>query len=338
VLFEASDAMDMHTVSFWPGGEDARPPVARRDEGPDRFAINEHAWERSDCGGPGQDSCHLEGSDERLSSGLPIGDPTWRVTFDLPAGTTVTYFCTVHPGMSGSIDVVDDAAALPTQEQIDAAVREQIAADTQEAIDHRAWRESEQFRRPEDGRSVWTVRVGDTTPSGHVSILGYMPSHLDEARPGDAVEFESSGRGHHSVTFPTELVSDKAIGPSSRLASVVIHPACDLDDPASGLPGIGGPWAPFSPLECPGSFELVFSPWLASPHPAPDDEVATAATYHDSGMMWSEDAPEAARGRPAGSGDYFPHSFVAEFPVAGPFGYACTLHGAEVMAGTIVVG
>ena len=331
------DSLNFHTVSFAPGGEDGRRPLVRRDEGPSGFALTEAAWQRSACGDPDQPACVLDEPDEELSAGIPVWDLTWHVQIDRPAGTTVTYFCSFHPGMQASIEVVDDAEPLPTQETIDVEVEAQIARDTQEAFDHRAMLETQQRHREEDGRTVWTVKVGASTPSGHVSILGYMPRRLVGVRPGDAVEFVSSGpAGHHSVTFPTVLVGDNEISPNNRLTLAAIHPACDFDDRTRGAPGIGGPYE-VTPLRCPASLEFLPSPYLAKPHPAPGNLVATALTYHDSGLMWSEEAPEYARGRPAGSGDYFLHRFVAEFPSSGEFQYACTIHGADFMAGTIEV-
>jgi plastocyanin len=333
------DSLNFHTVSFLRGGEDGRLPAFRRDEGPSGFAITEAAWQRSACGDPDQPACVLDEPDDQLSSGFPVWDLTWRVQIDRPVGTTITYFCNFHPGMKASIEVVDDAEPLPTQQAIDAEVEAQVALDTQEAIDHRAMLEAQRPHRREGGRTVWTVQVGASTPSGHVSILGYMPSHLVGVRPADAVEFVSSGPdGHHSVTFPTVLVGDNEISPNNRLTLAALHPACDFDDRTSGAPGIPGPYAPFTPLACPASLEFLPSPYVTNPHPAPGNLVATPATYHDSGLMWSEEAPEWARGRPAGSGDYFLHRFVAEFPTSGEFEYACTIHGADFMAGTIRVG
>jgi plastocyanin len=240
--------------------------------------------------------------------------------------------------MNATIEVVDDAKKLPTQAAIDAETRREVARDTQEAIRHRAALEADPPHRDEGGRTVWTVLVGASTPSGHISILGYMPSHLRGVRPGDAVEFVSSGRdGHHSVTFPSVLVGDNEISLNNRLTLAALHPACDLDDRMSGLPGVGGPFDPITPLPCPGALEFMPAPYVADSHPAPANVVATPATYHDSGLMWSEEAPETARGRPAGSGEYFPHRFVAEFPAVGEFSYACTIHGADFMEGTIHV-
>lgn len=340
VVFETAEQVDLHTVSFSPGGDAAPPPIFRHNEEPEPIAINEVAWQRSACGDEGQAACRLDGSEQALSSGLSepaLAEPAWRVTVDLPVGSTAAYFCMVHPGMEGSIEVVDDDVAVPTQAQIDAETRAQVRKDTKEAIKHRAERDGEMVQRREGDRTVWRVLVGDSSPSGHVSIRTYMPGRLDGIRPRDAVEFVSAGTGHHSVTFPTELVGHKGAGPDARLAFGVIHPTCDFDELNGGAPGVPGPWAPISDLVCPATFELVLAPWLDSPHRAPGDAVATATSYHDSGLMWSDQVPEAARGRPAGSGEYFLHRFVAEFPVAGTFRYACTIHGAENMAGTIHV-
>lgn len=335
VMFETVERVDLHTVSFWSG---SAPPVWRLNEDPERFAVNEPIWQRSACGGDDQVVCRLDGSGQYLSSGLPVlfGN-SWRVAVDLPEGTAIQYLCMVHPGMEGRIEVVADSVVLATQAELDAQTRAQVAADTDEAIEHRRLRDGQVEPRSEGGRTVWgPVLIGDSTPSRHVSIMAYMPAGLDQVRPGDAVEFVSAGMGHHSVTFPTELVGQKGAGPETRLSFAAIHPACDFDDIGSGAPGIPGAWAPLSPLGCPARFELVLSPWLASSTRAPGDLVATPATYHDSGLMWSEQAPDGARTRPDGSGK-FPHSFVAEFPLAGAFQFACTVHGTENMAGSIQV-
>lgn len=330
------DSLNFHAVSFRPGGE--RLPAFRPDEGPSGLAITEAVWQRSPCGDPDQRPCLLDDAGDTLSSGFPLWDLAWRVTIDRPVGTTISYGCPIHAGMNGAIEVVEDGVVLPTQADIDAEARRQVALDTQEAVDHRAALEAASPRHEEDGRTVWTVLVGASTPSGHVSILGYMPSHIRGARPGDAVEFLSSGPdGHHSVTFPSVLVGDDEISPNNRLTLAALHPACDVDDRTSGAPGVGGPYDPITPLPCPGSLEFMPSPYVAESHPAPGNAVATPATYHDSGLMWSEDAPETARGRPAGSGQYFPHRFVAEFPTVGDFAYACTIYGADFMQGTIHV-
>lgn len=339
VVFDTVEPFDLHTTSFWPGGAAALPPLFRPNEEPESFAVNEPAWQRSSCGDVSEPACRVDGSTKPLSSGLnALTEPTWRVTVDRPVGSTTKFLCMVHPGMSGSIKVVPDSVPLPTQAEIDAQTREQVAADTEEAIAHRALRDRQVVRRPDGDRDIWRVLVGDSSPSGHVSIMSYMPNRLTQARPGDAVEFVAAGVSHHSATFPTALVGYKKVGGTPGLALGGLHPACDFDELDRGAPGLAMAWAPFSPLECPAAFELVVSPWVASPTRAPRDEVLTPTAYHDSGLMWSDQMPEYARGRPAGSGDYFPHRFLAEFPVSGKFSYACTIHGAERMDGTIQVG
>ena len=212
------ESLNFHTVSFRPGGEAGRMPLVRNDEGPSGLAITEAAWQRSTCGGPTEAPCVLDDAEDRFSAGLPIGDLTWRVKIDRPVGTTITYFCEFHPGMNATIEVVDAGEPLPSQASIDAEAQRQIELDAQEADDHRAQLEANPPQRQEDGRTVWTVLVGASTPSGHISIVGYMPRRLTGARPGDAVEFVSSGpAGHHSVTFPSALVGDNEVSPNNRL-------------------------------------------------------------------------------------------------------------------------
>lgn len=192
------DTINFHTVAFRPGGEDGRLPLVRRDEGPGGFALTEDAWERSECGGPDQAACVLDGPDDELSSGIPVWDLTWRVQIDRPVGTTITYVCMFHPGMNATIEVVDDTEPLPTQEEIDAEVRSQVALDTQEAIDHVAMLERDVAHREEGGRTVWTVLVGPATPSGNAGILGYVPKRLEGLGP--ETRWSSSRRVHPDIT------------------------------------------------------------------------------------------------------------------------------------------
>jgi plastocyanin len=62
------------------------------------------------------------------SSGLPLGDgppPPYKVTFT-KAGT-YSYLCSVHTGMTGKVKVVPAAEKVPSQAEVDAAAKKQLA-------------------------------------------------------------------------------------------------------------------------------------------------------------------------------------------------------------------
>lgn len=301
-----------------------------------------------------QPTCVLRSTAQYVSSSLydrflDTHDPgTFRVTIDLPPGT-YRYHCKYHPAMVGTIEVDQDSVALPTQEQIDRQVSEQIAQDTR-AADAVVRHDSDPANAYDRVERRWTVHVGDSTPDKSVSINQYLPEDLS-VHAGDAVTWVAGGQDLHTVTFPAQLRGGWSLGgtcnPSSCRSS--LGHLGNLGNPLSvsdylfecqiPLPGVGPIslplWNPAT-YTCPeGSrVELLMGPGAAQEQHAPGDRLMTPTTYHNSGFINPSDFPSWLRDR--GDGSYFPSTFGGTFPTVGEFHYFCKAHP-DFMTGTVRV-
>lgn len=323
--------LGFHSITFSKSGQ---PGFYRPDEAPGTYAIPER-WFATGCGQSGQKACVLKSSTPFLSSGAPFfsGGP-FATTFDVPPGG-YTYFCVVHPGMKGTINVVPNNKPVKTQRQVDAEIASQARADSANA--------DALFRADQkpvstvnaDGQRVWRGLLGDSTRDNHVSILAFMPSNLEIAA-GDKVEYtyrDYTVNEVHTVTFPTEATGSFEPVPHG-LGAFGIYFSCDPDSPTSGAKGVPGMWGAIGP-PCPANFEFAFAPWMTQAHPAPGNQVLTPAMYHDSGMLLPKRTSKGFRVLPD-TGATLPSTFEAEFPAAGTFTYECNIH-VDFMTGSVSV-
>lgn len=319
--------VSFHSITFVPEG-DPRPAFIRAEEAPGAMAFGQRWIGVSQCGHGGQEQCVLSDRDTFLSSGPGPQQAPFDVVFDAEPGV-YNYLCVVHATMTGQIEIVDDTTPLQPREQINAQTEADVAADAAEA-DAYVESISEPTSSIVDGRRVWDVLVGPSTPSDHVTLLGFVPATL-QIEVGDGVRWaipDGVENEVHTVAFPSQGTADDAI----EIASFSIG-ACDLDDPETGAPGILGVW---SPTTCPGEMETWLAPWFADEVRAPGNQVV-GRTVHQSGFMLPEDAPEGFRGAPPGSGEYFPHTFDAVFPAPVSNPYVCYVHNYAGMTGAVVV-
>lgn len=280
------------------------------------------------------------------------GFPPFAIRFSesLPIGT-YSYFCKYHPDMNGTVEIVDRAQQVPTQAQIDAAADAEIRADAQKAQPY--FDSLLQDRQPtldEEGKRVWSVDVGGVTPdglieNGSINFLGYFPSTVADARPGDVVEFAVKGDEWQTVTFPTEGTGGLNIDGRCYTAECdgVAIPwgtflatfswGCEVDDPQAGLSHL--------PIHVPlygcptGLIEWLFGPNTEASQRAPRDQVTTPATYHNSGLMLAGDMPGWANSHPTQG--RWPSTFRAELPNTGTFTFNCLIHP-QAMEGSVIVG
>lgn len=317
-----------HTITFSKAG---RPNFFRPDEVPGTYATTERWAFGSDCGRNGMKPCVLTPKTTYLSSGTPpFGNSPFDVKVDARPGM-YRYFCAVHPGMQGALQVVAGSAPTPSQVKAQIAREVRIDSDAADAV-FRAGQKATS-RIDSDGTRVWRIRLGDTIPSKHVSVLAFMPGELEVAA-GDKVEYvfpKPVANEVHTVTFPTEATGSFDPAPNG-LGGFGFYFSCDPDDPAGGLKGVPGLWGAAGP-ECPASLELAVAPWMTEAHPAPGNAVLTRATYHDSAMLMPSGAPRWFRVRPD-TGVAFPSRFEAEFPAPGTFAFECNIH-VDLMTGSI---
>ena len=325
-----------HSVTFSKSG---RPGWYRPDEIPDTYAVNERfGFGATDCGLEGLKPCALKANTTFLSSGVSRirQERPFEVTVDAPPGT-YTYFCTIHSAMTGKIQVVRDTATVRTQKQLDAQTKAQVRADSKAADAVFRDGQTPVSTVDADGHRVWRGLLGDSTPDKHVSIIAFMPADLEVA-VGDEVRYVFRDRAvnePHTVTFPTEASGGAPPGPVG-LGTFALFPACDFDGRSTGLPGVRGLWGASPVPACPGDFEVLHAPWMTRGHPAPGNQVLTAATYHDSGLLIPRGSSMGMRKLPD-TGRILPSTFAAAFPNAGSFAFECNLH-TDLMTGSVNVG
>lgn len=337
-----------HTVTFL-GGQ-APPNVWRTDELAPAIGFDEAWLFGTGCGDVPRDEppCVVTGPDAAFSSDQMWFNPTWkrmtrtpfraRIAPDAPLGS-YEYVCKFHPRMTATLDVVADDEAVPGVDDVRAQARAEIDADTAAAralVTARSTTLIPPYRDP-DGVRVRTASVGAMTADGHVTVLGFFPPTLNVGS-GERVRFVTEGDEAHTVTFPAEQAGDfnGPQGTPRGLGGNQLLPGCELDDPATGMPAMPLSYVAFVQGCPPGTQpEILWAPWMAEGTRAPGDEIATEATFHNSGTMIPADTPAWFRARPDRMED-FPATFIANVSNLGTFDYACNVH-AGVMFGALNV-
>lgn len=134
-----------------------------------------------------------------VNSGLvPLGpgpEPTFSQTFKTPG--SYQYFCVIHPGMIGTVEVADAATDTPAS----IAARAKKEAD-QWLAEGKAAKEKLVASPPKSeragGASTWSVEMGTTTP--HTDILAFAPTPV-AVKAGDTVKFVNNSGAPHTATF-----------------------------------------------------------------------------------------------------------------------------------------
>jgi plastocyanin len=302
----------LHTATLLPPGETparawANHPLVSLDEpepAPKPMLNPDVLFARpAGCGASASNPCTYTGASEVNSGAMPGfagGDYYVRIRLSERAlehrgegqdghedGTTVRYVCLIHPGMQGSITVVDGRGSSPAS-FVRAAAR-QLKHDTAGALAAEARADHTLVMPNGDGTNTITMIAGTATPN--VEIVEMLP-HNVTIHPGDKVKWLTKTiKDPHTVTFP-----DTGSGPS-------------LVEPLSP------PWA--APPECEGTPDGAPNT-CATPeipiNPAPNGVtvISSPSTVATSGII--------ATFPP------FADSATFSFPNAGTFGYQCRIH------------
>jgi plastocyanin len=145
---------------------------------------------------------------------------------------TYTYFCSFHPGMSGTLNVV--AAGQPATPA--ATVAAQAGAELNQlnaaAAPAEAAANVPTSTANPDGTRTWTVHVGLTVDD--VDLLEYLPANVP-IRKGDSVKFDGAGTSQEVHTATSFGGSSLPAGPGPGQCESAAGP----DTPAA--PGNGPP-------------------------------------------------------------------------------------------------
>jgi plastocyanin len=269
------------------------------------------------CGTP-DSPCTFDGTGI-VSMGAPLTGPPapFVVTVTAPPGTYV-FHCRVHPGMSGTLNVVAKGAqGVTTDESANAAATAQATADVAAGMAAEAAASKAAQKKNANGTSTWTLSVGTGDPSGHVAVLDMLPRSL-KIKKGDTVVWRPLSRNEpHTVTFPTDINTDAI-------------PMCE---------GPGGKDTPAVPTVVPPQSPFDFA---CSGHPADEIEfgggngvrsITSPTTVSDSGLI-AYRTEAAAFDAPATIAlSRWSVSFAGA--AKGTYHYVCQIH--DGMEGTIVV-
>jgi plastocyanin len=262
------------------------------------------------CGDAGN-PCVYNGS-SRLNSGAPIQGPlngTGDFVVKLAVGNspTVTFVCLIHPGMTGTFDVIAPDGVTPTTppENTNAASTAQYNADTAEATATEVTYAADAVSTNPDGTHTVTMTAGAGTP--HTEILEMLPQTVN-VTDGDTVKwvYQQAQKEVHTVTFPQ--------GSGSASVDPFSPPQCEgnptsaPDTNVSGPPPTFGCTGPADPSTPGFNFELPINPAPQGP-----TDVTSTSTVTSSGILGAVASP-------------FPQTYSYRFPNSGTFAYQCRIH------------
>lgn len=231
VTWSWAETIEPHTATFAAGG--ALPPPGPPDEA--LFAPTPPA-------GP------FEGT-ALVNSGLqplgPAGAPDMKLTF-AKAGT-FQYYCVIHPLMTGTVEVSDDAAAVDTPAEVADRGDQELEGFLAEGEAAKGALESAEPRKETSaGVTTWFVEMGRTTE--HTDILAFAPVS-SEVKAGDKVTFVNNSSAPHTASFgdvPQDPSDPAASAPAPGPSPVTLGTSGFFSSgelPPNFPPGAGPPLA-----------------------------------------------------------------------------------------------
>lgn len=188
-----------------------------------------------------------------LNTGIAVTGST--ATVELTAAGTFPFFCAIHPGMSGEVEVVESGETT-SQTEADAASQATEDELLGQVDDLRADRLASVTEADNgDGTSTWSVfadALGDTAPmpgggTGYLELLEFMPDDVS-IEAGDTVTWTAAAV--HTVTFVPDGTDPASLDPFTTPPSGDGSSYTGSEVANSGLFNIG----PGSPA----SFSLTF--------------------------------------------------------------------------------
>jgi len=198
----------------------------------------------------------------QASSGAPLQGPPDQFSYSLKftkAGM-FGYVCTIHPGMRGTVEVVDASSALP-ESVATATARGQatlaaLAGKASAAKTHAAG--PEHLRPAAANAGIASVFVGVADPFG-ASFLGFVGGDVTVARGGSVAWVWADPFEIHTVTFLSGAEPPEFIIPRPRPAgppALVVNPQVLMPQGGSTYTGQG--ILNSGILEAPGLFVAKF--------------------------------------------------------------------------------
>jgi plastocyanin len=151
------------------------------------------------CGGTATLPC--DPATQFAVTSFPKGpNSDWFVAVNASPGTTFNYFCHLHPGMRGTVTVVDSNTPVRSQAALDSAAEMQFNLDRAEGQAAYARAQAPSFTGGPPGSRTYTVHAGLTTADRHVAIHDMLPDKLNLVS-GDVVQYDIQFNVIHTVSF-----------------------------------------------------------------------------------------------------------------------------------------
>jgi plastocyanin len=136
------------------------------------------------------------------NSGLPLDPTTPMVAFslvmDIEPGS-YSYYCDVHPGMAGTIEVIDDITVVLSPNEVLVAGATELAASGGQGIQAALQATTQTPAETEDGG----LQVQAGLQEGTTAVLDFFPS-IAVIEAGQSVSWNVAlGMEPHTVTWPT---------------------------------------------------------------------------------------------------------------------------------------
>jgi plastocyanin len=112
------------------------------------------------------------------------------------------YFCVIHPGMVGQVNVVD-SGKTDSAKAVKAAGVKQAKKWSKEGIaaHKKLVKNANRSVKHSDGTRTWAIQMGTTTE--HTDVLAFAPTPKS-IKAGDSIKFVNNSRAPHTGTFAGE--------------------------------------------------------------------------------------------------------------------------------------
>ena len=183
-----------------------------------------------------------------VNSGLaPLGPAPaapFKVTFPTPG--TFTYYCVIHPNMTGTVTVVDAKGKVDTQADVTARANDEQARwlDEGRAAAKKLADTPAVAEKASDGTTTYKLLMGASTP--HTDVLAFTKPPA-ELKAGDKVTFVNTSEAPHTASFagktslPTDPTSPAVENPAPGKSPQTLNPNdyfnTGLLPPNAGPPG-----------------------------------------------------------------------------------------------------
>jgi plastocyanin len=182
---------------------------------------------------------------------IPTGPKPETFEVSFPKAGEFSYNCIIHPGMAGTVKVVDDEASAESQDDIDArAATEQNKWLVKGRAAKKTLTDTPAKKTANaDGSTTWTIEMGANVE--HIAVLAFQPVNA-AIKAGDTVTFINNSGDPHTASFkgtktlPANPESAEAMAPAPGPSPQTLN-ATDLFStgwlPPNAPPGQGPPEA-----------------------------------------------------------------------------------------------